>query len=276
MRAAGPAGLAAPNSRAGIRRWPALAAGPGQGGGGSLIDMGGHCIDLLEMFFGPVRQVSCFVRHGARRTPPRTRAVATLQFASGALGVVDTFFCIPDQAARTAWSCTVPRAASWPAAPSAKADRRDDRLPGMTPAPMTPSSRAPARACRSIPNRGTCTAPNRGVQPSPARGPAEPAQRETLTVQPTDKVQLVIKMAHYGPGHRHRPVNVPRRKPPCNFSRVPTIGDGATGRTIAGHRSQTMLKYGLYAQRIHERRIERCRSRVTFAGLPDVLRVIAA
>ncbi|MHC4569410.1 MAG: Gfo/Idh/MocA family protein, partial [Planctomycetota bacterium] len=34
---------------------------PATGGGGSLIDMGGHCIDLLEMFFGPVSRVSCFV-----------------------------------------------------------------------------------------------------------------------------------------------------------------------------------------------------------------------
>ena len=30
-------------------------------GGGSLIDLGGHCIDLLEMFFGEVKRVSCFV-----------------------------------------------------------------------------------------------------------------------------------------------------------------------------------------------------------------------
>ena len=33
---------------------------PATGGGGSLMDMGGHCIDLLEMFFGKVSAVSCF------------------------------------------------------------------------------------------------------------------------------------------------------------------------------------------------------------------------
>ncbi len=31
---------------------------PATGGGGSLMDMGSHCIDLLEMFFGPVKSVS--------------------------------------------------------------------------------------------------------------------------------------------------------------------------------------------------------------------------
>jgi predicted dehydrogenase len=35
---------------------------PATGGGGSLIDMGGHCIDLLEMFFGNITRVSCFPR----------------------------------------------------------------------------------------------------------------------------------------------------------------------------------------------------------------------
>ena len=32
---------------------------PATGGGGSLIDMGGHCIDLLETFLGRVRSVMC-------------------------------------------------------------------------------------------------------------------------------------------------------------------------------------------------------------------------
>ncbi|MHC4628290.1 MAG: Gfo/Idh/MocA family protein, partial [Planctomycetota bacterium] len=36
---------------------------PVTGGGGSLIDMGGHCIDLLEMFFGKVSRVSCFINN---------------------------------------------------------------------------------------------------------------------------------------------------------------------------------------------------------------------
>src|SRR5665213_96567 len=35
---------------------------PALGGGGSLIDLGSHCIDLLEMFFGSVKEVYCITR----------------------------------------------------------------------------------------------------------------------------------------------------------------------------------------------------------------------
>jgi predicted dehydrogenase len=67
------------------------------GGGGSLIDMGGHCIDLLEMLLGPVAKVSCFVRNLVHAYPSEDSAVALLQFTGGALATVDTFFCIPDE-----------------------------------------------------------------------------------------------------------------------------------------------------------------------------------
>lgn len=73
---------------------------PATGGGGSLIDMGGHCIDLLEMFFGPVRRVACFVNRTVHGYASEDSAVATLHFENGAMGVVDAFFCIPDDASR--------------------------------------------------------------------------------------------------------------------------------------------------------------------------------
>ena len=73
---------------------------PATGGGGSLIDMGGHCIDLLEMFFGRLQAVSCFVKRLVHSYASEDSAVATLQFDSGAIGVVDTFFCIPDQSSQ--------------------------------------------------------------------------------------------------------------------------------------------------------------------------------
>lgn len=73
---------------------------PAAGGGGSLMDMGGHCIDLLEMFFGPVRAVSCFTRRTVHGYASEDSALASLAFANGALGVVDTFFCIPDTASQ--------------------------------------------------------------------------------------------------------------------------------------------------------------------------------
>jgi predicted dehydrogenase len=75
---------------------------PETGGGGSLMDMGGHCIDLLEMFFGPVRRVHCAINNTVHGYPSEDSAVATLTFQNGALGVVDTFFCIPDAASKNA------------------------------------------------------------------------------------------------------------------------------------------------------------------------------
>ena len=75
---------------------------PTLGGGGSLIDMGSHCIDLLEMFFGPVKSVSCFTNNTIHAYPSEDSAVALLRFANGALGSVDTFFCIQDNSSKNA------------------------------------------------------------------------------------------------------------------------------------------------------------------------------
>jgi predicted dehydrogenase len=71
-----------------------------QGGGGSLMDMGGHCIDLLEMFFGPVERVSCFVNRSVHEYEAEDSAVVMLSFQTGALATVDTFFCIPDSSSQ--------------------------------------------------------------------------------------------------------------------------------------------------------------------------------
>jgi len=73
---------------------------PSLGGGGSLVDMGGHCIDLLEMFFGNVARVSCFINNHVHQYRSEDSAVATLFFANGALATVDTFFCIPDNGSK--------------------------------------------------------------------------------------------------------------------------------------------------------------------------------
>ena len=73
---------------------------PATGGGGSLMDMGGHCIDLLEMFFGNVRAVSCFINRTVQSYASEDSAVASLFFENGTLGVVDTFFCMPDEASQ--------------------------------------------------------------------------------------------------------------------------------------------------------------------------------
>lgn len=75
---------------------------PARGGGGSLVDLGGHCLDLLEMFFGPVARVACFARSTVHGYAPEDSAVALLEFANGALGAVDAFFCVRDESSRNA------------------------------------------------------------------------------------------------------------------------------------------------------------------------------
>jgi predicted dehydrogenase len=86
--------------------YPPLAAAwrqnPAQGGGGALMDLGGHCLDLLEMFFGPARSVACVTARGVHDYPVEDGAVVTLQFVSGALGIADTFFSVRDESSRNA------------------------------------------------------------------------------------------------------------------------------------------------------------------------------
>jgi predicted dehydrogenase len=69
---------------------------PAQGGGGSLIDMGGHCLDLLEMFLGRALRVTCFARRLVHAYASEDTAVVMAEFAGGAVGFVDTCFNIPD------------------------------------------------------------------------------------------------------------------------------------------------------------------------------------
>jgi len=73
---------------------------PKQGGGGSLIDMGGHCIDLLEMYFGPVKKVNCMINNTIHSYESEDSAVVSLFFENGAMASVDAFFCIPDASSK--------------------------------------------------------------------------------------------------------------------------------------------------------------------------------
>jgi predicted dehydrogenase len=70
------------------------------GGGGSLMDMGSHCMDLLEMFFGKAGKVSCFINNTVHPYPSEDSAVVSLFFENGAIGTVDTCFCIPDNSSK--------------------------------------------------------------------------------------------------------------------------------------------------------------------------------
>jgi predicted dehydrogenase len=73
---------------------------PQRGGGGSLIDMGGHAIDLLEMFFGPIEEIFCRTGNLIHSYASEDAAAVQLKFQSGALGMIDAFFCIPDASSK--------------------------------------------------------------------------------------------------------------------------------------------------------------------------------
>jgi len=75
---------------------------PKSGGGGSLMDMGSHCIDLLEMFFGKIKQVCCFINNNVHSYKSEDSAIVSIYFENGALGTVDTYFCIPDNSSKNA------------------------------------------------------------------------------------------------------------------------------------------------------------------------------
>jgi predicted dehydrogenase len=73
---------------------------PAEGGGGALIDLAGHCLDLLEMFFGQVTSLSCMTNRTIHSYESEDSAATLARFANGALATVDTFFCVPDNGSK--------------------------------------------------------------------------------------------------------------------------------------------------------------------------------
>jgi len=73
---------------------------PKLGGGGCLMDMGIHCIDLLRMLLGEVEEVSALTDTLVFNYAVEDTSVVTLRFDTKAYGVVDNFFNIPDAAAQ--------------------------------------------------------------------------------------------------------------------------------------------------------------------------------
>ena len=73
---------------------------PKRGGGGALMDLAGHCLDLLEMFFGQAESVSCAINHTVQRYATEDSAAVLARFEKGVMATVDTFFCIPDNSSQ--------------------------------------------------------------------------------------------------------------------------------------------------------------------------------
>lgn len=69
--------------------------------GGSLMDMGGHCIDLLRMIFGDVKEVIGFQANLIHDyAPVEDTSTVILRFENGAQAIVDNCFNIPDSASK--------------------------------------------------------------------------------------------------------------------------------------------------------------------------------
>ena len=74
-----------------------------QSGGGALIDLGTHCLDLLEWIFASrIVEVTGFQDQLVQQypTPVEDAATTLLRFANGAHGIVDTYYNLPDAAAQ--------------------------------------------------------------------------------------------------------------------------------------------------------------------------------
>ena len=69
------------------------------GGGGALIDMGCHCLDLLEWIVGRIDRLACLSETVTWDYEVEDTATVLLHFANGAQGIVDVNWNVPDQAA---------------------------------------------------------------------------------------------------------------------------------------------------------------------------------
>jgi UDP-N-acetyl-2-amino-2-deoxyglucuronate dehydrogenase len=73
--------------------------------GGALLDMGTHCLDILEWIFGAsIVEVTGFQDLITHAYPTRIEDASTiaLRFSNGAHGIVDNYFNLPDAAAQNA------------------------------------------------------------------------------------------------------------------------------------------------------------------------------
>ncbi|MCX7795759.1 MAG: Gfo/Idh/MocA family oxidoreductase [bacterium] len=74
---------------------------PVLGGGGALIDMGSHCLDLLEYILDTeIETVSCFADNAIHNYKSEDSSVVMVRFKNKAHGVIDSYFNIPDNSSK--------------------------------------------------------------------------------------------------------------------------------------------------------------------------------
>lgn len=71
------------------------------GGGGSMMDMGIHCIDLLNYILNrPVEDVVAMNATLAHDFEIEDSSCVLLRYSDGVIGIVDSYFCMPNNVAR--------------------------------------------------------------------------------------------------------------------------------------------------------------------------------
>jgi predicted dehydrogenase len=78
----------------------ALRQVPELGGGGAFIDMGTHCLDLLEVLIGKAKRLVAFMSTITQSYPVEDTGTIMVEFEGGAQGIVDVNFNVPDEAAQ--------------------------------------------------------------------------------------------------------------------------------------------------------------------------------
>ncbi len=68
---------------------------PSKGGGGPLMDVGSHCIDLAIYFLGEVEEVTALVGNLSFDYPVEDTSTVILKFKEGAHALIDASFSIP-------------------------------------------------------------------------------------------------------------------------------------------------------------------------------------
>jgi predicted dehydrogenase len=73
---------------------------PELGGGGAFIDMGTHCLDLLEVLIGKAKRLVAFLGTLTQDYAVDDTGTVMIEFENGAHGIVDVNFNVPDEAAQ--------------------------------------------------------------------------------------------------------------------------------------------------------------------------------